>query len=156
MDQRSTPERRAAAPFLNCFQLQPLREPKPTFPDAFLRVLLYDPPPVTIINNNTYRIIDTALVDTSDTGRLSKTMEIPIYDPVRGSDTFTLWRIRRSPGFFMACAAVMVPGDVGNLKLCDSFWRVYRKTNIICRGLTYEDIPLQSHIMNQFYQLGGK
>ncbi|KZV60605.1 hypothetical protein PENSPDRAFT_671560 [Peniophora sp. CONT] len=135
----SSPERRAAAPFLHCYQLQPVRELIPRYPKEFSNVVLYDPPACTVIDGRSYRIFDTAKIDTSVPAdkRLSNSIVLPLYEQT-ASDVVTLWHLpRRSAGCSMGCAATLaIVQEVGDTKLCRTFWLVFFLSTLSGRGVT--------------------
>ncbi|VDC07046.1 unnamed protein product [Peniophora sp. CBMAI 1063] len=159
-DPNSTPERRAAAPFLHCYQLQQVYggtsygPPIESFPEAFSKISLYDPPVRTAINNKSYRIIDAAaagsesndpesdnLDDSSDELRLSTTTEtISIYETNTG-DVVNLWRFRgRSAGCFIGCGLRVFPAEAGDEKLFELLMSIWRLSGTHGRGLSRREI----------------
>ncbi|KZV61286.1 hypothetical protein PENSPDRAFT_759532 [Peniophora sp. CONT] len=126
-DPSLTPERRAAAPFLHCYQLQPTSRRGGTLPKEFLRVSLYDPPASTVINGRSYRILDPA----STNERLSRTMDLPVYEQTSSHTTVTLWCIRQRPvGYFTGCVASLGLPEIGDLQLRKTFLSIFSVAKI--------------------------
>ncbi|VDC07045.1 unnamed protein product [Peniophora sp. CBMAI 1063] len=155
-DPGSTTERRAASPFLHCFQIQPLDNLTPRYPQETSRILLRDAPPSCIINGKSYRIIDTATVDPSDDARLqARTQEISISDsaPVDGDTEVNLWRIpRRSAGLFMGVAEQVSPLPSGDSELY-KYLKSVQALSWYRRSLRTEEIPRHASVRAQFERL---
>ncbi|KZV67996.1 hypothetical protein PENSPDRAFT_736223 [Peniophora sp. CONT] len=146
-----TPERRAAAPFLDCFELYPRRRCNSQLPPEFTQVHVHNAPPAVSINGRSYRIIDSTTADDTLTKEPDSVLKISLYKP-RSDDTDTtvLWRIRRSTGLYLACAAAVWPQDAGHKELYKAYLAVMRSTLFISRGLADEDVVRAPAVTKQF------
>ncbi|VDC07036.1 unnamed protein product [Peniophora sp. CBMAI 1063] len=149
-DQSSTPERRAAAPFLHCFQIHPIDHLDPGYSQEFALISLHGPPPVSIINDKSYRFIDPAVDGPSNSNdeHPTETLKISIY----GHDNVVnLWRIpRRSAGSFMARAASEYPYPLGDPELYKYMSSTSGLSYYRNRGLRPEDVPKLPSVREQF------